>query len=384
MHTESGTAEAAGRPRDLRLDFFRGVALLCIFIDHIPDNALAKLTLTNFGFADAAEVFVALAGYACFLAYATPRPRMHLRGGFKKLGERIGLIYLAHVAVLVVGALALLAAAHVFGNPFILEHVNLVPLKENPLGALARAAVLFYQPGYLNILPLYLVLLLWLPMLLWLIRKSVGIAFLVSAAIWVAAGILRYNLPNWTDASGWVFDPFAWQFLFSLGAIAASLSGRDMVSRSLAHPLFWLASCYLAFAFVVAAPWTRIWGLEEARILPDFRPQLSKQYLSAWRVAHIVALAYVVASAVPAGAAWLRSRWARWLVNCGQHSLPVFCAGILLSLAGFIVVAQFGTGWRVQLTVNFVGALLLGVLGCWLAQPRQSKGDPQTVAIPRA
>jgi hypothetical protein len=49
--------------RDLRIDFLRGLALLFIFIDHIPDNGLAHFTLRNFGFADAAEVFVLLAGF---------------------------------------------------------------------------------------------------------------------------------------------------------------------------------------------------------------------------------------------------------------------------------------------------------------------------------
>src|SRR5258705_5283175 len=38
--------------RDVRVDFFRGVALLFIFIDHIPRNFLAFFTLTNFAFSD--------------------------------------------------------------------------------------------------------------------------------------------------------------------------------------------------------------------------------------------------------------------------------------------------------------------------------------------
>ena len=63
-------APATHGNRDARVDFFRGLALLFIFIDHIPGNSLAWLTLHNFGFADAGEIFVALAGYAAFLAYA--------------------------------------------------------------------------------------------------------------------------------------------------------------------------------------------------------------------------------------------------------------------------------------------------------------------------
>lgn len=63
------SATSSGAQRDLRIDFFRGLALLFIFIDHVPDNVLARFTLRNFGFADAAEVFVLLAGFSAVLAY---------------------------------------------------------------------------------------------------------------------------------------------------------------------------------------------------------------------------------------------------------------------------------------------------------------------------
>jgi len=55
--------------RDLRLDLWRGVALLMIFVDHIPGNALSAITLKSFGFSDAAELFVFVAGYSSMLAY---------------------------------------------------------------------------------------------------------------------------------------------------------------------------------------------------------------------------------------------------------------------------------------------------------------------------
>jgi hypothetical protein len=45
-----------GDRRDLRLDACRGLALWFTFLDHIPNNALAWLTLRNYGFSDATEV----------------------------------------------------------------------------------------------------------------------------------------------------------------------------------------------------------------------------------------------------------------------------------------------------------------------------------------
>jgi hypothetical protein len=44
--------------RDLRLDLFRGVANWAIFLDHIPDNVVNWITTRNYGFSDAADLFV--------------------------------------------------------------------------------------------------------------------------------------------------------------------------------------------------------------------------------------------------------------------------------------------------------------------------------------
>ena len=50
--------------RDLRLDFFRGLALLFIFLDHIPDNVASWVTIPNYGFSDATEIFIFISGYS--------------------------------------------------------------------------------------------------------------------------------------------------------------------------------------------------------------------------------------------------------------------------------------------------------------------------------
>src|SRR6266487_3160746 len=60
---------ASTSKRDPRIDVLRGLALLMIFVDHVPDNLLSLITLRNFGFSDAAEVFVLLAGFSSMLAY---------------------------------------------------------------------------------------------------------------------------------------------------------------------------------------------------------------------------------------------------------------------------------------------------------------------------
>jgi len=55
--------------RDLRLDLFRGLALLLIFLDHIPSNIVSWATVRNYGFSDATEIFIFISGYANAYVY---------------------------------------------------------------------------------------------------------------------------------------------------------------------------------------------------------------------------------------------------------------------------------------------------------------------------
>lgn len=366
------------RERDTRIDFCRGIALIFIFIDHIPGNTFAKLTLTNFGFADAAEVFVLLAGYAAFLAYARTFDA-GWRPGLGRVASRIRDIYVAHLLVLIACVAGLAVAARAFQNPVYFEHVNLIPFNSDPAGAMGRALILLYQPGYLNILPLYVLLLIWLPVLLWLMRANVVLALLASAALWAAAGLLHFNLPSYPDDYGWIFNPFAWQFLFTLGAISAHLSTQGQHVRSRSSWLLWVSVAYLLFAFIVAAPWTKLPGVDEVRLLTDFRVDISKQYLSVWRLAHIAALGYIAATLVSPRAGWLRRTWARLVINCGQHSLPIFCLSIILSLAAYVTLVEAGRSLLLQIAVNVGGITLLGLTAWKLAQLKQHRARGNAV-----
>src|SRR5436190_6406371 len=334
---------AKEQDRDTRVDFFRGVALILIFIDHIPGNVFARFTLTNFGFADAAEIFVLLAGIGSFLAYAKAFAEGSGRG-LAKVGLRIHDLYAAHLLVLIVCVAVLAVVARAFQNPVYFEHVNLIPFNDDPAGAIWRAVTLVYQPGYLNILPLYIALLAWAPLLFWIMQRNVAWALMVSGSLWIAGSFLQWNFASYPTSRGWEFNPLTWQFLFTLGAVAGSRIHRDEFPQR-SRLLFLIAVGYIVFAMIVAAPWSNLPGLSDAILLPDFRVAVSKQDLSLWRLAHIIALAYVAALLIPRGAGWLSSPWVRWLVNCGQHSLPVFCLSIILSLMGFVIFVEAGSGF---------------------------------------
>ena len=348
-------ASTTAPPRDLRLDFFRGLALIFIFIDHVPGNSLAYATLRAFGISDAAEAFVLIAGFAAFMAYAGPFERDGFRAGARRIGRRIRDLFAAHLLLIAVCGTLLAVAAQTFENPLYFEDVNLTPLSYDPWGAIWRLLILYYQPGYLNILPLYIVLLAWLPAFLWLLQRSLWAAMGVSAGLWLIAGRLEVNFPSWPDIYGWYFNPLAWQFLFGIGAFAAYLSVRGAAlprSRLLAAA----ALLYIAIGFLVAAPWINLPFLDLPRLVADdFLGYHSKTNLSLWRLAHVLALAYVVALLVPASAAWLRSRAATWLVDCGRNGLDIFCLATRLSFCGYVVMLEAGRTWQYQLAVNVLG-----------------------------
>src|SRR4029450_2018383 len=88
--------------RDLRLDLFRGIANWAIFLDHIPNNIVNWVTTRNYGFSDAADLFVFISGDTAAFVYA----RVMLERGFvvgaTKLLKRVWQLYVAHVLLFVV------------------------------------------------------------------------------------------------------------------------------------------------------------------------------------------------------------------------------------------------------------------------------------------
>ena len=102
--------------RELRIDFFRGLALIVIFIDHMPGNHLGRLTPRNFGFSDAADAFVLLCGISTVIAYFPAAQNSKLGPSLKLLARRMVKFYAANVAVLWVAMALLLAASHVYNR----------------------------------------------------------------------------------------------------------------------------------------------------------------------------------------------------------------------------------------------------------------------------
>lgn len=352
-------ASAVRVERDVRVDVFRGLSLLIIFVDHVAGNVLTRVTPTSMGFSDAAEYFVLLAGFSAALAYGTVMDRRSLVTGTAQVVARIWKLYLAHLGLFVFTAVAVAFMAVRFGNPVYYEHVAILPFFQDPATTLLQTAALVFLPNYLDILPLYIVLLAMLPVLWLLARIAPAVALAASAGLY-AASSFELAIPNMSTGGTWFFNPFAWQLLFTTGIVAG-----QAVLRGVALPrspvITAAAVAIVLFGLVSAAPWAVVAGFESLVLPDDWRLDLDKTNLSLWRFAHALSLAYLVAAHVPRTAAWLAAAPARLLEQAGRHSLPLFSFGVILSLLGTFAFTEIGRGPAMQLFVNLVGiALLLG------------------------
>jgi hypothetical protein len=364
-------ATSSGVSRDLRIDFFRGLALIFIFIDHVPGNGLAYFTLRNFGFSDAAEVFVLLAGFSAVLAYGRTYEGQGFKAGTSRVLDRVRDIYVWHLGLIALCAVGLAVAAAIFENPMYVRNIGVHVFSEDLTRATVLAAALINQPNMLNILPLYIVLLLfWLPFLLWLVPQRPWLALAISVAVWVGANVFELNLPSQQHPQGWVFNPFAWQLLVTIGAMTAHSSRRGALTCS--RPLLWIAAGYVIFAFLMVAPWTQLPGLQNAYFIPrDLLGDMDKSYLSPWRLMHVLALGYLAVFLLSPQSHGLTRAWARGIGRCGRYSLEIFCLGTVLSFAGWVVFAEAGDGFVLQILVNSVGIGILWGTAWALAQRGQ-------------
>src|SRR3978361_630261 len=88
--------------RDLRLDLFRGLANWAIFLDHIPHEVLNSFTTKNYGFSDAADLFVFISGYTAAMVFGKVSIEQGYLAAALRLAWRAFQLYVAHVAVVAV------------------------------------------------------------------------------------------------------------------------------------------------------------------------------------------------------------------------------------------------------------------------------------------
>ncbi len=361
----------AGSGRDLRVDFFRGVALWWIFTDHIPANWIAQFSLRNFALCDATEIFVLLAGYAAGLAYGRSMDRHGWLFAGADVVRRAGTLYIAHIFLFVLFSAQVSYSATALDRSEYLDEIHLDVLAEAPYRAMLEALKLTFQPAYLNILPMYVVILLLFAALLPLLRWPNTLAA-TSFGIYAAARLTGFNFPSWTGG-GWYFNPATWQFLFIIGALLSYAPRRIPVANVALDVLAMLVVLLGLVIVLVIWPYPDI-EMHVSANLARVLLSIDKENLHPMRLISILALAWLVSRLIPADASWLRASVARLFILCGQHSLPVFCSGIFLSFVARLAMEE-NSGWWVQALANSLGtAAMVGVaaLAAWYKQKERS------------
>jgi len=384
------TAAPAAGTRDLRLDFFRGLAMFIILVAHTPNNFFNSWIPARFGFSDATEIFVFCSGMASAIAFGRSFDRAGWRLGSARVGYRVWQVYWAHLGLFFAVA-TLLAAIDRFGDfdTVYIGTLNLWKFFADPGPQLVGLFTLTYVPNYFDILPMYLVILVMLPLMMALARVHHGLVALAVVAIWAMAqraaleslglGAWHLALPAepWSDRT-WFFNPFGWQLVF--------FTGFAFMRGWLPKPPVTAPLIGLALAVVIAnIPLSHI-GMREifAPLAPEIREAvidwrigynglINKSDFGLLRYVHFLSLAYLCWAAAGDGGARLRAAgqgvaarvWGALLamiLKVGQQSLAVFVFSMFLARLSGFVMDQIGRTTLSMTVANLAGfAALIAV-----------------------
>ncbi|MEO1608783.1 MAG: OpgC domain-containing protein [Pseudomonadota bacterium] len=342
------------KKRDVRLDFFRGMSLIIIFIAHVHGNIMWWYIPARFGLSDAADVFVFCSGLASGFAFYRTFDSHGFGVGTMRVGYRVWQVYWSHILVTLVAAGVCIFFVTIFSNFNYLGRWGLLEFVNNIERALPGLMILQIQPGRSDILPMYLTLLAAMPVI-------IGLAN-IHRLLPVTACLMVYFFVQITDANlqhahgQWFFNPLAWQilffggFMFSSGILPAPKPNRIITVAALT---------YIVLSVFISYP-TLLQNYEELRLLRSWLiPPDHKTNLSILRVIHFFALAYLFAIAWTGLGQLLQRPAFEPIVFMGQHSLAIFMSGIIASIIGDVILTQWGyhfTSWTV---VNVGGVLAL-------------------------
>ena len=333
--TRSSTALPPRRPRDLRLDFFRGMAMFIILLAHTPDNTWTLWIPARFGFSDATEIFVFCSGMASALAFGSVFAERGWLMGAARISFRVWQVYWAHIGVFLVTAIMLFAIDHfgvgLEGKRYI-TGPYVVPLFTRTGEALIGLFTLTWVPGLFDILPMYLVVLAMIPMVMAL-HKAAGrwAVFAFVLAVWTMTNLGGYarelepeNAASWQLAIAefgarftwmnlpsnpfgdhtWFFNPFGWQLVFFTGFafgmkwIPAPPVNRWLVIAAAAYVLLVVPFAWFKIHQGIYLPreWALTMWIAETR--DAIQPIWWKSWLGGFRYLHFIALAYLAWAAV--------------------------------------------------------------------------------------
>jgi hypothetical protein len=352
-------AVAAGQ-RELRLDLFRGLALWLIFIDHVSPDLLTWFTIRNYGFSDAAEIFIFISGFTAALVYGRATFESGTVIGTARVLRRVWQIYTAHLLLFLVLMAEIAYVTTISDKPeFYIKEMEVGEFFKQPGIEVIQALMLRFRPLNMDVLPLYVVLMAFLPLVLLLARLHRDLPLVLSIGLYILT--VRYDLHLSTYPDGfWSFNPFAWQLLFVFGAWCALGGARRLSPILSSRVVFWVAVAYLCATFFVTLTWyfPHLESLMPGWLMRLIYP-INKTDFDILRFAHFLSLSVIALRFVPAGWSGLQSPWLWPLILCGQYSLQIFALGVALSFAGYVLLMELNAGVILHFVVGFAGLMIM-------------------------
>src|SRR6266545_1378393 len=348
-------AELAARDGDLRLCLLLGIAAWFLFLDHVPHNVVSQLTMRNFGFSGATDLFVFAGGYTAAILYG----RMMLERGFvvtaTRVFKRLWQLYAAYIVLFVIYIDLIGYAARQSAAPALIGEFNVTGIVDHTVRTLIHGLLVLFG----------------------MVRRP-NATMAGSMGLYFAARQFDWNLSSFPDGR-WYLNPFCWQLLFVLGAWLALSGAKQMRAiRALQELAVLRAAAWLYLLFALAV--TVAGKFPQAGIIPDllrdtFLPN-DKENLAPHRVLHFLALAFLFAYMVPRD--WSGFRWQTLqpVITCGQEWLAVFCAGVFLSFAGHLVLITGPDSLTMQVLVSFAGILIMTGVAYYVSWSKRQDHKP--------
>jgi hypothetical protein len=335
--------------RDLRFDTLRGLFLVIMTVNHLPTE-LRRITDQSVGLFSAAEGFVFLSGLMAGWVYTRRFRSQGPAGLWTAASERAKSIYRWHVGSVLAAFVLVQLTERLVGycSPAVPRLFF-----EHPALSLGLGVSLLYQPGLLDLLPMYCGFVMLLPTVIRSLesgRRSLVLA--ISGGVWLAVqwappvdGAPLYPINTGS------FNLLAWQFLFVAGVVVghARACGRPQVSRPSPWVLAGAAAVAVYGIGVHYAQWPALW--------PDrvFGVLVNKPALGLLRMADFGCVAYlfgVLGAQFPGALTW------RPLAFLGRHSLAVVATQSVAVMGLLQFPSLFGT----ELSRTLVAAAAVTIL----------------------
>ena len=363
--------------RRLEIDAVRGLMLVWMALTHLP-TVLPTYSNQPFGFVSASEGFIFLSALFTGRIYF----RLAQRDGYDAMRRKIWMrtlrLFGYHVLLLAFAFLvAVPIASH--GNRPSLHNLLDFYFMVGPKQAVIEALLLIYRPPLLDILPMYILFLLFTPVALSLSRRIGWTPLLAGGAtLWFLAHlgvrqaeydfvnrVLGVRIPLNEMGS---FDVWAWQFLWLLGLwLGVRWACGDLPVENWARRV-WIPAAIIA-AILLPLRYAVGHGIE----LGGFEPLFNKWHFGVMRLINFAAVGALLIRFQSA----LKPLAIRPLVLLGQASLQVFCVHLLFCFAGLTLLgaAVALNAWKqIALIITTLGAMLLTAK---FFAKSESKRDPQ-------